>query len=149
MDLHSTGVSERQQPQARLRAFALIMLTLASSVSGLAQQGQQTLKDNQDIQNVKRDKEGSPLPYDKTSLDGSGPGRGNFEVRMGAAGAWPCQKPPWGRLTAVNAHTGDIAWQVPLGITEGLPEAKQRTGRPGAFAGPGSAGGPKAPQGSV
>ena len=62
MDLHSTGVSERQQPQARLRAFALIMLTLASSMSGLAQQGQQTLKDNQDIQNVKRDKEGSPLP---------------------------------------------------------------------------------------
>ncbi|WP_058185378.1 TolC family protein [Terracidiphilus gabretensis] len=62
MDLHSTGVSERRQPQARLRAFALIMLILASSMSGLAQQGQQTLKDNQDIQNVKRDKEGSPLP---------------------------------------------------------------------------------------
>jgi quinoprotein glucose dehydrogenase len=26
--------------------------------------------------------------------------------------------------------TGDFAWQVPLGITEGLPEDKQRTGRP-------------------
>ena len=36
----------------------------------------------------------------------------------------------------MNANTGDIAWQVPLGITEGLPEAKQHTGRAGAFAGP-------------
>jgi quinoprotein glucose dehydrogenase len=43
--------------------------------------------------------------------------------------AWPCQKPPWGNLIAVNARTGDIAWRVPLGITEELPEAKQRTGR--------------------
>jgi quinoprotein glucose dehydrogenase len=44
--------------------------------------------------------------------------------------SWPCQKPPWGQLVAVNAATGDITWQVPLGITEQLPEAKQRTGRP-------------------
>jgi quinoprotein glucose dehydrogenase len=43
--------------------------------------------------------------------------------------AWPCHKPPWGRLVAVNAATGDIAWQVPLGITQELPEDKQRTGR--------------------
>jgi len=28
---------------------------------------------------------------------------------------FPCQKPPWGELTAVNANTGDIAWKVPLG----------------------------------
>jgi glucose dehydrogenase len=84
---------------------------------------------------VEKTKAGSPLPYDKTNLDGSGPGRGNFEIRMGAAGAWPCQKPPWGRLTAVNANTGDIAWQIPLGITEELPEGKQNTGRSGV-AGP-------------
>jgi quinoprotein glucose dehydrogenase len=43
--------------------------------------------------------------------------------------SWPCQKPPWGQLVAVNAATGEIAWQVPLGITEQLPVAKQRTGR--------------------
>ena len=43
-------------------------------------------------------------------------------------GSWPCQKPPWGQLIAVNANTGDIAWQVRLGITEGLPEDKQLTG---------------------
>lgn len=48
---------------------------------------------------------------------------------------WPCQKPPWGRLTAINTATGNFAWQIPLGVTEGLPEAKQNTGRP-ARAGP-------------
>ena len=32
----------------------------------------------------------------------------------------PCQSPPWGRLSAVNAKTGDIVWQVPLGIVEAL-----------------------------
>ena len=35
----------------------------------------------------------------------------------------PCQAPPWGRLSAVNASTGEIVWQVPLGIVEAL-EAK-------------------------
>ena len=53
---------------------------------------------------------------------------GGNELRGGER-AWPCQKPPWGQLAAVNAATGEIAWQVPLGITEQLPEAKQRTGR--------------------
>ena len=49
--------------------------------------------------------------------------------------AWLCNKPPWGNLVAVNAATGDIAWKVPLGITEELPEEKQRTGRV-SFGGP-------------
>jgi len=42
----------------------------------------------------------------------------------------PCQRPPWGQLTAVNVNTGDIAWQVPLGITDSFPEGKKNTGRP-------------------
>ena len=29
---------------------------------------------------------------------------------------------------AVNASTGNFAWEVPLGITDTLPEAKQHTG---------------------
>ena len=73
--------------------------------------------------------DGSPVPYDKTSPERAGPGRGNFDVNM-PGGSWPCQKPPWGRLTAVNSSTGDIAWQVRLGVTDQLPEGKQNTGRP-------------------
>jgi quinoprotein glucose dehydrogenase len=75
---------------------------------------------------IEKTKDGS---YDRTTLDGAGPGRGNFEVRIGGV-SWPCQKPPWGRLTAVNTATGDFAWQIPLGITDGLPEGRQNTGRP-------------------
>jgi len=41
-----------------------------------------------------------------------------------------CQNPPWGMLTAVNVNTGDIAWQVNLGISDSLPEGKKNTGRP-------------------
>lgn len=78
---------------------------------------------------VEKTKEGAPVPYDKTT-----PGRSTFDVRMGDTN-WPCQKPPWGRLTAINSSTGDIAWQIPLGITEQLPADKQNTGRP-LLAGP-------------
>jgi hypothetical protein len=35
----------------------------------------------------------------------------------------PCQNPPFGNLVAVNVNTGNIAWNVPLGIVEEL-EAK-------------------------
>lgn len=42
----------------------------------------------------------------------------------------PCNQPPWGRLFAINVNTGDIAWQVRLGITDTLPEGQQNTGRP-------------------
>jgi quinoprotein glucose dehydrogenase len=74
---------------------------------------------------IEKARDGSPLPYEKTT----GSGRGNFDVRI-ADGNWPCQKPPWGRLTAVNTSTGDVAWQIRLGITEQLPVGKQNTGRP-------------------
>ncbi|HEX5432318.1 MAG TPA: PQQ-binding-like beta-propeller repeat protein, partial [Bryobacteraceae bacterium] len=43
-------------------------------------------------------------------------------------GNWPCFRPPWGRLIAVNASTGDFAWEVPLGVTDSLPEGKRNTG---------------------
>ena len=46
-----------------------------------------------------------------------------------------CQRPPWAKLIAVNANTGEIAWQTTLGLTEQLPEGKQNTGNSGS-AGP-------------
>jgi glucose dehydrogenase len=70
----------------------------------------------------------SPVPYQKSSIDRT------FDVPM-AGSRWPCQRPPWGRLIAVNTSTGSVAWEVPLGITEQLPPEKQRTGRP-LLAGP-------------
>ena len=79
---------------------------------------------------VEKAREGSPFLYQRAAPEG----RNTFEVRIGGVN-WPCQKPPWGRLIAVNTSTGDIVWQVPLGITEGMPEGKQRTGRP-MLAGP-------------
>jgi glucose dehydrogenase len=78
---------------------------------------------------IENSRNGGPVPFDKVMPDRTGPGRGNFDVRMGGSN-WPCQKPPWGRLIAVKASTGEFAWQVRLGITDGLPESKQRTGRP-------------------
>jgi quinoprotein glucose dehydrogenase len=83
---------------------------------------------------VEKAKEGSPVPYDKNTPERVGPGRGSFDVRIGDS-SWPCQKPPWGRMMAINPATGDVVWQVPLGITEQLPAGKQNTGRP-VLAGP-------------
>jgi quinoprotein glucose dehydrogenase len=33
---------------------------------------------------------------------------------------YPCQKPPWGRLTAIDLNTGDFRWQVTLGVKDEL-----------------------------
>ena len=89
--------------------------------------------------NYGRGTEGSTQQYDRASVDGPGPYFGFSVVMKDASGHplgnWPCQKPPWGKLYAINANTGDIAWQSVIGITEGLPEAKQNTGG-GGSAGP-------------
>jgi quinoprotein glucose dehydrogenase len=64
---------------------------------------------------------GSPLPVRQ------GPGLGRFwqdSTRL------PCQKPPWGRLLAVDVNTGQIAWESTLGVSDNLPGGKQNTGRP-------------------
>jgi len=73
--------------------------------------------------------QGSPIPYDRGNVGGPGPYAGF------TANGMPCQKPPWGRLWAVNAATGDIAWSVTLGVSDSLPTGKQNTGR-GGSAGP-------------
>ena len=90
---------------------------------------------------IEKKPDGSSVPYDQASIEGN-PFNSKFWARktdasgrVMAASSWPCQKPPWGRLTAVNVKTGEFAWQVPLGVTDELPEGKRNTGRIG-FGGP-------------
>jgi quinoprotein glucose dehydrogenase len=52
-----------------------------------------------------------------------------------SANGWPCWQPPWGRLTAINVNTGDIAWQIPFGTMEGVP-AGIKAGAPSLGGGP-------------
>jgi quinoprotein glucose dehydrogenase len=76
------------------------------------------------------------LPYDRASVDGGGPYFSfNAPVEPGSRIRLPCQKPPWAHLVAVNANTGDIAWETVLGIEESLPKGKQKVGGAGS-AGP-------------
>jgi glucose dehydrogenase len=84
---------------------------------------------------VEKAPEGGRSPYRRNSIVGptsrfqwneGDPRTGNI---MGGEHGWLCNRPPWGNLVAVNARTGAIAWKVPLGITEELPEARQKTGR--------------------
>jgi quinoprotein glucose dehydrogenase len=79
--------------------------------------------------------QGSPLPLDRGSITGPGPYTGF------SAGGFPCQRPPWGRLFAVNANTGDVAWEVVLGINERLPKEKQKVGAVGSAGPTATAGG--------
>ncbi|TIX51559.1 PQQ-binding-like beta-propeller repeat protein [Alteraurantiacibacter aquimixticola] len=84
-----------------------------------------------------------PPPYDRASVDGKGPFfsfqaplSGEYDDNGRPVGvAAPCYKPPWARLTAIDANTGEIAWAVPLGIYEEQPEGKQLLGNAGS-AGP-------------
>ena len=71
---------------------------------------------------------GFPVPYRRV-----GPRPNTFAVEIGGT-RLPCQKPPWGQLTAVDVRTGDISWRQPLGLSEVLPEGKRNTGRQGRAA---------------
>lgn len=61
------------------------------------------------------------------------PRPGSFQVSIDGM-QLPCQKPPWGTLSAVDSETGELAWQQTIGLSEVLPEDKQQTGRPGRAA---------------
>jgi glucose dehydrogenase len=82
--------------------------------------------------------ENANLPYDRGNINGGGAGQFSAPVKDASGrtvATLPCQKPPWSRLTAVNANTGEIAWQTTLGTSDVLPEGKRNTGGAGS-AGP-------------
>lgn len=81
----------------------------------------------------------SNQPYDRGSLQGPGAYSGfnaSFRTADGQRVTLPCIRPPWGRLVAVDANTGDIVWATRLGVTEELPEGKRDTGSNNTFGGP-------------
>jgi quinoprotein glucose dehydrogenase len=91
------------------------------------------------------DTRGADFPYDRASVDGPGPFHSFSAPIKDASGKTiamlPCQRPPWARLIAINANTGDIAWQTTLGTSEALPAGKQSTGGSGSAGPTATAGG--------
>jgi len=83
--------------------------------------------------------QGSTQPYDRGSLTGPG-AYSSFSAAFTTADGRrvnaPCIRPPWGRMIAVDANTGEIAWATPLGTTPDLPEGKRNTGANNATGGP-------------
>jgi len=68
--------------------------------------------------------------------DKAGPGsyhrwneHGGAYARFWDEHGWPCQKPPWGTLSAVDLDRGEVAWTVPLGVVDEL-KGRPATGAP-------------------
>jgi quinoprotein glucose dehydrogenase len=82
-------------------------------------------------------------PFDRASVNGIGPFftfsaplSGQYNERGQPVGpSLPCQRPPWSRLMAVNARTGEVVWESVLGVNDVLPEGKRLVGNSGS-AGP-------------
>jgi quinoprotein glucose dehydrogenase len=96
-------------------------------------------------ENYGRGTQGATTPYDRASVSGAGP-YASFSAPLKdengkTIAVLPCYRPPWSRLVAVNANTGEIAWQSTLGITEALPKDKQLTGGSGSAGPAATAGG--------
>ncbi|HYD25942.1 MAG TPA: PQQ-binding-like beta-propeller repeat protein [Croceibacterium sp.] len=81
----------------------------------------------------------STQPYDRGSLQGPGAYSSfsaSFKTAEGQTLTLPCIRPPWGRLLAVDANSGEILWASRLGVTEALPERKRDTGANNSSGGP-------------
>jgi quinoprotein glucose dehydrogenase len=96
-------------------------------------------------ENYGRGTQGATTPYDRASVSGAGP-YASFSAPLKdengkTIAVLPCYRPPWSRLVAVNANTGEIAWQSTLGITQALPEDKRLTGGSGSAGPAATAGG--------
>lgn len=95
--------------------------------------------------NYGRGTQGSTIPYDRGSVDGAGP-YFTFSAQLVAddgkvVGSLPCYRPPWSRLMAIDANSGDTLWRSTLGITRELPPDRQLTGGSGSAGPTATAGG--------
>jgi glucose dehydrogenase len=75
--------------------------------------------------------------YNRVGASGAPPNSGGFF--WDGAKHWPCQKPPWSELIAVNVNTAEVAWRQPLGSFEeldklGVPTTGTPEPRGGAIA---------------
>ncbi len=59
--------------------------------------------------------EGSIIPYRPQGL-------GTTNSRFWDPNLWPCQKPPWGHLTAIDLDRGEFRWRSVLGVVDALLE---------------------------
>lgn len=77
---------------------------------------------------MEESEDGADYPFQRRN-----PRPASFDAQIGDM-RLPCQKPPWGTLSAVDTNTGELAWQQAVGVTESLPVGRQNTGRPGRAA---------------
>jgi quinoprotein glucose dehydrogenase len=56
---------------------------------------------------------GAPVPYRRGA-------KGGEYARFWDENQWPCEKPPWGTLNAIDVNKGEIVWKIPLGVVAGL-----------------------------
>jgi len=87
--------------------------------------------DSGGFRTIRKQDEDPGAPAESPRLYGRETGGSNNASIQG----WPCWQPPWGRLTAINVNTGDVAWQVPFGSVDKVP-AGLRTGGPSSGGGP-------------